>query len=104
MKGKISRKARSLDRWASKKGKPRIQAMKAMINCFNAKFFEGDLAGAQKLQRDTFEIFKYLFCEVNPIPVKKAVDLMGLNAGPLRMPLTEMTPANAEKLAQAMKK
>ena len=42
MKGKISRKARSLDRWASKKGKPRIQAMKAMINCFNAKFFEGD--------------------------------------------------------------
>ena len=68
-----------------------------------AKFFEGDLAGAQKLQRDTFEIFKYLFCEVNPIPVKKAVDLMGLNAGPLRMPLTEMTPANAEKLAQAMK-
>ncbi len=68
-----------------------------------AKFFEGDLAGAQKLQRDTFEIFKYLFCEVSPIPVKKAVDLMGLNAGPLRMPLTEMTPANAEKLAQAMK-
>ncbi len=55
------------------------------------------------LQRDTFEIFKYLFCEVNPIPVKKAVELMGLNAGPLRMPLTEMTPANAEKLAQAMK-
>ena len=42
MKGKISRKARSLDRWASKKDKPRIQAMKAMINCFNAKFFEGD--------------------------------------------------------------
>ena len=42
MKGKISRKARSLNRWASKKDKPRIQAMKAMINCFNAKFFEGD--------------------------------------------------------------
>ena len=42
MKGKISRKARSLDRWASIKGIPRIQAMKAMNNCFNAKFFEGD--------------------------------------------------------------
>ena len=41
MKGKISRKARSLNRWASKKGLPRVQAMKAMINCFNAKFFEG---------------------------------------------------------------
>ena len=42
MKGKISRKARSLNRWASKKGIPRVQAMKAMIGCFNAKFFEGD--------------------------------------------------------------
>lgn len=66
------------------------------------KFFDGDIAGAAKLQRDTHELFELLFCEVNPIPVKKAVDLMGMNAGPLRMPLTEMTPANAEKLRQAM--
>ena len=44
-----------------------------------------------------------LFCEVNPIPVKKAMNLQGLNAGPLRRPLTEMEPEHAEKLAQAMK-
>ncbi len=77
-------------------------APKAMHDmCY--KFFEGDVAGAAKIQRDTHELFEMLFCEVNPIPVKKAVDLIGMNAGPLRMPLTEMTPANTEKLRQAMK-
>ena len=64
---------------------------------------EESFAGAAKIQRDIEELFELLFCEVNPIPVKKAVDLMGFNAGPLRMPLTEMTPANTEKLRQAMK-
>ena len=66
------------------------------------KFFDGDVKGAAKLQMDTHELFEALFCEVNPIPVKKAVNLMGQNAGPLRMPLTEMTPANTEKLRKAM--
>lgn len=66
------------------------------------KFFDGDIAGAAKIQRDTHELFENLFSEVNPIPVKKAVNLLGQNAGPLRMPLTEMTPANADKLRQAM--
>ena len=66
------------------------------------KFFDGDVAGAAKIQREIEELFELLFCEVNPIPVKKAVDLMGFNAGPLRMPLTEMTPANTEKLRKAM--
>ena len=66
------------------------------------KFFDGDVAGAAKIRRDIEEHFELLFCEVNPIPVKKAVDLMGFNAGPLRMPLTEMTPANTEKLRKAM--
>ena len=66
------------------------------------KFFDGDVAGAARIQRNIEELFELLFCEVNPIPVKKAVDLMGFNAGPLRMPLTEMTPANTEKLRKAM--
>ena len=66
------------------------------------KFFDGDVKGAAKLQMDTHELFEALFCEVNPIPVKKAVNLMGQNAGPLRMPLTEMTPANTENLRKAM--
>lgn len=67
------------------------------------KFEKGDVAGAAKLQRDTYDLFKNLFSEVNPIPVKKAVNLMGFNAGPLRMPLTEMEEEHAEKLAQAMR-
>ena len=66
------------------------------------KFFDGDVKGAARLQMDTHELFEALFCEVNPIPVKKAVNLMGQNAGPLRMPLTEMTPANTERLRNAM--
>ena len=66
------------------------------------KFFDGDVKGAARLQMDTHELFEALFCEVNPIPVKKAVNLMGQNAGPLRMPLTEMTPANTERLRKAM--
>ena len=76
-------------------------APKAMHDlCY--KFFDGDVKGAARLQMDTHELFEALFCEVNPIPVKKAVNLMGQNAGPLRMPLTEMTPANTERLRKAM--
>ncbi len=67
-----------------------------------AKFFAGDIAGAAKLQRDTHALFKNLFSEVNPIPVKKAVNLLGFNAGPLRMPLTEMSEGAAQELKKAM--
>ncbi len=69
-----------------------------------AAFRAGDLAGARKLQFETEELFECLFSEVNPIPVKKAVNLMGFEAGPLRLPLTEMTPAKAQKMEEAMKK
>ena len=68
-----------------------------------AKYLEGDVEGSRKIQLDAIELIDALFCEVNPIPVKKALNLMGLNAGPLRRPLTEMEDANAEKLAKAMK-
>ena len=44
-----------------------------------------------------------LFCEVNPIPVKKAMQLIGMDCGGLRMPLTELTKAHEESLAKAMK-
>lgn len=74
------------------------QAMHEMC----ARFFAGDVAGAAKIQRDTYPLFENLFSEVNPIPVKKAVNLLGQHAGPLRMPLTEMEPEHAEKLRQAM--
>ena len=68
-----------------------------------AKYFAGDIQGAAKIQLDTLDLFDNLFSEVNPIPVKKAVSMMGFEAGPLRMPLTEMSPDKAEKLAQAMR-
>lgn len=66
-------------------------------------YLDGDLATARKLQLSSIELFEALFCEVNPIPVKKAVEFAGLCSGAMRMPLTEMEPANAEKLLNAMK-
>lgn len=68
------------------------------------KFFAGDVAGSCKMQLDALPLIGKLFCEVNPIPVKKAMNLMGMEVGPLRMPLTEMTEENAAKLAEEMKK
>ena len=67
------------------------------------KYLEGDLDGARKLQLDMIPLISALFCEVNPIPVKTALNLMGKEVGPLRMPLCEMEPANQEKLAKAMR-
>lgn len=67
-----------------------------------AKFFEGDIAGSAKIQLDAIPLVDALFCEVNPIPVKKAINLQGREAGPLRMPLSEMEPEHAEVLKKAM--
>ncbi len=68
-----------------------------------AKFFEGDIAGSAAEQLRAIPLCDALFCEVNPIPVKKALNLMGKEAGPLRRPLTEMEDDNAAKLEKAMK-
>lgn len=67
------------------------------------KFFNGDVEGSRKIQLDAIPVIDGLFCEVNPIPVKKALNLMGLEAGPMRRPLTDMEDANAAKLEKAMK-
>ena len=67
------------------------------------KMLAGDVKGAAQIQKDTLDLCENLFSEVNPIPVKKAVNLMGFNAGPLRMPLTEMEDAHAKKLEEAMR-
>ena len=45
------------------------------------KFMEGDTAGAAKIQIDAIPLINALFCEVNPIPVKTALNLMGMNVG-----------------------
>lgn len=68
-----------------------------------AKFFEGDVEGSCKEQLRAMELCDALFCEVNPIPVKEALNLMGKEAGPTRMPLSKMEEANVEKLKTAMK-
>ena len=65
-------------------------------------FLEGNIEESRRLQLKAMELCHALFCEVNPIPVKKAVELMGLCNGYVRMPLTEMDPKNVEKLKKAM--
>ena len=69
-----------------------------------AKYLAGDVKGSLELQMKYLDLCKALFCEVNPIPVKKAVQLMGMCNGLVRRPLTEMEPDNALKLAAEMKK
>ena len=68
-----------------------------------AKYLAGDVKGSMEMQLKAVPLIEQLFCEVNPIPVKKALNLMGFEVGGMRMPLTELTPANTEKLANAMK-
>ena len=68
-----------------------------------AKFFEGDVKGSMELQLNALPLIEQLFCEVNPIPVKKAMNLMGMEVGGLRMPLTELTEAHTETLKKEMK-
>ena len=67
------------------------------------KYFSGDVEGSRKLQLEALDLISALFCEVNPIPVKKALNFMGMNAGTLRRPLTEMEDQNAKVLENAMK-
>lgn len=67
-----------------------------------AKYLAGDLAGSLKMQLDAMPLIHALFCEVNPIPVKHAANLMGMEVGPLRAPLCEMEPANLERLKKEM--
>lgn len=68
-----------------------------------ASFFRGDVKKSCQMQLEAIPLINALFCEVNPIPVKAAMNLMGKEAGPLRLPLTEMEPQNQERLAEAMR-
>ena len=67
-----------------------------------AKFAEGKIEEARQLQFNALELVDALFCEVNPVPVKHALNLQGWDMGPLRMPLSEMEDANLERLRNAM--
>lgn len=65
-------------------------------------FFDGDLETARKLQRKGLPLIDALFSEVSPIPVKKAMNLMGMGVGPLRRPLEEMSPEGTRRMIEAL--
>lgn len=67
-------------------------------------FFDGDMQKSCELQLKAIPLISALFCEVNPIPVKAAMNLMGKNVGPLRLPLTEMEAKNQEILKVELEK
>lgn len=69
-----------------------------------AKYLDGDVKGSLDLQLKYLPLISALFSEVNPIPVKKALNLMGMQVGTLRMPLTEMSEDKAALLEAEMKK
>ena len=70
-----------------------------MTNCA----LGGDTKRAVKMQLDMLPFVKALFSEVNPIPVKKGAEIIGLCNGKLRLPLTEMTEENAKVLEALLK-
>ena len=63
---------------------------------------DNDFQSASKLQIDYMDLIDALFIEVNPIPIKAAMNLLGMQAGPLRLPLCDMTEKNLEVLRQSM--
>lgn len=66
-------------------------------------YLDGNVKRSCRLQLEAIPLINALFCEVNPIPVKAAMNLMGKEVGSLRLPLTEMEPQNKERLEKAMK-
>ena len=68
-----------------------------------SKYLNGDIEGSRKMQLDALPICDALFCEVNPIPVKAAMNMMGKGVGPLRAPLTELESSHKELLEKTMK-
>ena len=65
-------------------------------------FFKGQIEASRRIQFKAMPLIDALFCEVNPIPVKAAMNLMGKNVGEPRLPLTVMEPQHQEKLKKAM--
>jgi 4-hydroxy-tetrahydrodipicolinate synthase len=65
-------------------------------------FWKGDIETARNLQRAGIPLVNALFSEVNPIPVKEAMNMMGMEVGPVRSPLCAMSEANKAKMAKVM--
>lgn len=71
-------------------------------HCIVEKYLNGDIAGSRKLQLEMLDVINSMFCEVNPIPVKTALNLLGFNVGDLRAPLCGMEDKNIEALKCAL--
>ena len=69
-----------------------------------AKWFAGDVEGSRSLQLELLELANAMFMDVNPIPVKEAMNLMGMNVGECRLPLCGMDDAAKAKLAAVLRK
>ena len=67
-------------------------------------YFNGEIEKACKMQLDVIDLIDELFCEVNPIPVKYALNLMGYNFGKPRLPLIELSKEKQETMKEVMKK
>lgn len=67
-----------------------------------ASYLNGDIERSMNLQLEALDLVNALFCEVNPIPVKAALNMMGFKAGTLRLPLTDMEEKNKERLKNEM--
>jgi len=67
-----------------------------------AEFFEGNIDKSREIQLKVLDIIEAMFCEVNPIPIKTALNLMGKNVGPLRLPLVSPTKMSLEKIKSVM--
>ena len=65
---------------------------------------ENNIEAAAKLQMKYLELINSLFIEVNPIPIKEAMNMIGMAAGPCRLPLCEMTDVHRENLKAALNK
>ena len=63
---------------------------------------DGDFKNASKMQMEALDLINSLFCEVNPIPVKEGMNLLGFDAGYTRLPLCEMAPENVVRLRKSM--
>lgn len=68
------------------------------------KFLNGDTKGSAKIQIEYYELVSALFCDVNPIPVKAAMNILGFDCGSCRMPLDVLSGSNFEKLKNTMQK
>jgi len=72
------------------------------VHKMTSYFFSGETKKATELQLNTLELTSALFCEVNPIPVKAACNMIGFNCGTPRLPLIEMSDSGKERLKNAM--